>query len=273
MFCEQCGAELEQDARFCARCGKQVGDESTHPPGRHVVGIIPTIGRAGLPKFKWLILVPIVALILVGALSWLFRSETVDVLDAVNGTSQLNRSDLSREKAEAAIRKRLEPALSALREGTMSMKLSVKGTTFDPERDINQASVALNRNLERFEGVHVDLPRRLKEEVITIGYAGKRAADSLGGVPSSYRYYYRISRGSRCGEGCVNQEGVFIDANRQLLSVTGIRVVGETSRIAEFEYKLVPPAWAAGAESTHNGEARFALYDDGWHLEKINYYK
>ncbi|MBA2592884.1 MAG: zinc ribbon domain-containing protein [Gammaproteobacteria bacterium] len=32
MFCEQCGAELEQDARFCGMCGSRLQVEKENPP-------------------------------------------------------------------------------------------------------------------------------------------------------------------------------------------------------------------------------------------------
>lgn len=115
MYCEQCGAELEHDARFCSTCGKPVGDESAQFSLQHVLQTVPR--WVGLLRHKWLIAGPLALLILSGALFWMFRSEEVDianqntqrnrehtqnivrnppsesgdVLDVVNGKSQLSR--------------------------------------------------------------------------------------------------------------------------------------------------------------------------------------
>lgn len=78
MFCEQCGAELEPDARFCSTCGKQVQ--------RVVQGI--SSGRVGRSSRQWVIAGSLVMLVLSGALFWVFRSEGVDIPD---GNSQLTR--------------------------------------------------------------------------------------------------------------------------------------------------------------------------------------
>lgn len=85
MFCEQCGAELEADARFCAMCGRQVEKD-----GGADVGLPKSISdlRIGVLK-KGVIPALLVVLGLGGVLFWMFREES--------------KTELSRSKAEKLI--------------------------------------------------------------------------------------------------------------------------------------------------------------------------
>lgn len=207
MFCEQCGAEMEQDARFCAMCGRPPASEGASSSRENMPADHPDRRVRALQIGLGVSL--LIMLVLGGILASKPRSDkgavthSSDIVTRDPGksqtagevASQLNRSDLSREKAEAAIRKRLEPALSALREGTVvDMQLMESElTTFDPERDMIQASVALDR---RWPELRLELARHLKEDVITIAYESKRVVVGIGGIPvrpRSYSYSYRTA--------------------------------------------------------------------------------
>lgn len=48
MFCEQCGAELEPEARFCSTCGRQVAFEHDDLSDRNMF----TINRSGVCVYR-----------------------------------------------------------------------------------------------------------------------------------------------------------------------------------------------------------------------------
>ena len=78
MYCEQCGAELEQDARFCSACGKQAAFEHDDSVGQQYVHDKPT-WRVRLSSRKWIIAASVTALVLGGTLFWMAGPETIDL--------------------------------------------------------------------------------------------------------------------------------------------------------------------------------------------------
>lgn len=98
MFCEQCGAELEQNARFCGMCAMQVANEGAHTSGQGVLHGVA--GRRVSLLQVGLIAALFGVLILAGALWWMGGAENADV----NATSQSNSSDARVRELESEVK-------------------------------------------------------------------------------------------------------------------------------------------------------------------------
>lgn len=249
MFCEQCGAELEPEARFCSTCGKPVGNEGAQFSLQHFLQTVPT-WWVGLLRHKWLLAGPLVLLVLGGTLFWIFGSEEVDianensplttehaqnvvrnspsengdVLDVVNGKSQL-----SRERTENLIRN--SPQFQELR------------------TKIYLQSGGLEKGVEQKMWAHYGSNYRLTEKTRTI-------------VSQVTDFYITLLKPA--GEPSVHVTGI-ADANPFGAGATSIKE-------AQFSwaYTDLPSVIKRFASRGGTGEGYFRLYDDGWRLEDVS---
>ncbi|MGH8580555.1 MAG: zinc-ribbon domain-containing protein [Gammaproteobacteria bacterium] len=99
MFCEQCGAELEPDARFCSTCGKQLEDEGAPFSVQHVLQTIPT-WRLRLLSRKRLIAGSLVGLVLSGAVLWMAGPEKLDLPNLASDPKEANEANVGKAIAE-----------------------------------------------------------------------------------------------------------------------------------------------------------------------------
>ncbi len=89
MFCEQCGAKLEADARFCVMCGRQVEKDGAASAAG---GLSKSISDLRIGVFKKGVVPALLMVLVLGvALLLMFRPDEIDLSDIVNGKSQLSR--------------------------------------------------------------------------------------------------------------------------------------------------------------------------------------
>jgi uncharacterized membrane protein YvbJ len=133
MFCEHCGAELEQDARFCSICGNQVGEDVT-PLSREKSAPRLLTRRASVWKHSWLIVTLFGTIVLASALWWIMRPTQLNVMDFVSDPKALTRTKaaklIEQNKEMRAFNHALELDRTAVKEGEMRGLWKYKQTNF-----------------------------------------------------------------------------------------------------------------------------------------------
>lgn len=112
MYCEQCGAEVEKDARFCTTCGKRLGEGDVSRVGNgatNMSGQLLSRGssdrRARLLQGGLIAAVVLVAA-LAGGLLWMASSAKIDITTVTgrsDSVTQESKTELSRSMAERII--------------------------------------------------------------------------------------------------------------------------------------------------------------------------
>ncbi|MCI0556885.1 MAG: hypothetical protein MN733_00180 [Nitrososphaera sp.] len=241
-----------------------MGDESVH--SQRIFQSMPAGRRVGIPRNKWWIAAPVVAVVLGGTLIWMFRSEKVDVLDVVNGKSQVSNYDLSRNTAENKITEKLEPVTQYGVLSPIKVFFDAKGA---PREGVVPSEAIKGREKELSDGL------------IKISYLRRDWRSKANDEISSYWYVFAVTTTELGARYVDSKTGQVKLADRHLIEVTGVTkpsdMLGQIVSNVQFTYKLVTTPFgkiylaATGNDKTLTGSATFALYDDGWRLEHLSY--
>lgn len=272
MYCEQCGAELEPNARFCSMCGSQVGEAGAESSGQEIPqGVAdrhPRILKSGL--IAGLV---VVVLVLGGTVLWTLRSEKAHLTDdgnSLNAVTQESKTELSRNKAEKMIGEHnkfpipVRVLLEKRKRGAMkpddvdkfnrSIYGTLKGQGFI-EYSFSQAEWMSWTRDATWQKVDIRITERAKDFLV-----------------EEEPYHYEL-------KGC----------EKQLLKVSGVAPIEFGFKGAQVEYewtydKPTPfaslPLYERGKRASmsypcieglgvpQKGGITFKLYDDGWRLDK-----
>lgn len=271
MFCEQCGAELEQDARFCATCGKRLGEGDSSRVGSRLWNKKVITGIVG--AF-------VLSSGLGGAVWWFARSGD---FDSALGTSnvpaiqarQLTKQDttavgndsLSRVQAKELLQQEAtkRPLIETVKTGDVHIGFKEFGH--------NETECYKNRYYANLlaDGFATVTPY-IREK--TPGGISPHIMCKIQFTEKATPYLLSTQQGHRAGE----TEAALKVADKVINEITGITrpsdMFGQTFVQVEFRYEYKPtPLWRLLVASARQGlgmqegEETFVLYDDGWRVK------
>jgi len=273
MFCEQCGTELEPEARFCQNCGSRVVIEgaqlsSSESVQRSSVGRLDRLPRKLLSG-------TLVVLVLAGTLVWFFKgsisgSRPEDHFNEA-GTKQEIKGLSRSEAAEIIAKERFPRPVHVDVYSTFHVEADTSDVCRkDPIAALQTEGLIVCSmgppNVPGFNfsnSVTVQLTEKGKKYVLT--REGRRLGGSLylfGGTLLG-RDYKQVVRG----------------CETKFLKVTGINLIefGQKTAVAEYDWTYGNPTsfgrLSVGGKckkelgKVQKDKAEFVLYDDGWRLK------
>jgi hypothetical protein len=269
MFCEQCGADLEQDARFCGMCGAKVGNGATNIS-------VQLLSRGISDRRVRLLQIGLIAAVVVvvalgGALFWIAGSEKVDVTDVaknLNGVNQESGTEVKEGLLEGTLLGKHTAASTELSRA-QAAELIQRAKGYPQMRTVwfhKVTHLSPKTYAERYKPLVEKGLFSMQEKPGTDMMFGKVIKNYSNNVGPKGRPYF------------VNEDSnVFRVKTCELkfLEVTGILPVEEGARV-EYTWTYANPTPFAGIGSDpclaylnkpQRGEAHFQLYDDGWRLE------